>query len=73
MEELKETIKSIGSKKQPESDKIFLEFIKNLGLKAIDTLFIIYKKLRTSNMSLPADLTKAVIIPILKPGKQQKK
>jgi hypothetical protein len=45
MEELKEAIKNIGNKKQPEPDKIFVEFIKNLGPKAIDTLLVIYKKL----------------------------
>jgi hypothetical protein len=33
MEELKEAIKNISNKKQPGSDTIFPEFIKNLGLK----------------------------------------
>jgi hypothetical protein len=70
MEELKEAIKNTDNKKQQEPDKIFLAVIKNLGPKAIDTL---YKKLWTSNMILPADWTKALIIPILKSGKQQKK
>ena len=69
MEELKEAIKNISNRKQPEPDKIFVEFIKNLGPKAIDTLLIIYNEFRTSNMSLPAGWTKAMIIPILKPGK----
>ena len=45
------------------------EFIKSLGPKAIDTLLLIYNKYWTSKMSLTADWTKAVIIPILKPGK----
>jgi len=36
MEELKEAIKNIGNKKQPGPDKIFPEFIKNLGPKATD-------------------------------------
>jgi hypothetical protein len=67
--ELKEAIKNISNKKQPEPNKIFPEIIKNLGPNAIDTLLIIYNKFRTSNMSLPADWTKAVIIPILKRGK----
>jgi hypothetical protein len=69
VEELKEVIKDISNKKQPEPDKIFPRFIKNLGPKAINTLLIIYNKFRTSNMSLPVDWTKTVIIPILKPGK----
>jgi len=68
MEELKEAIKNNGNKKQPGPDKIFPEFIKNLGPKAIDILLLIYNKFWTSKMSLPADLTKGVIIPILKPG-----
>ena len=60
---------NITNKKQPGTDKIFPEFIKNLGPKATDTLLLIYNKFWTSKMNLPADWTKAVIIPILKPGK----
>ena len=69
MEELKEAIKNISNKKQPGPDKIFPEFIKNLGLKAIDILLLIYNKFWTSKMSLPADWTKGVFILILKQGK----
>jgi len=66
---LKEVIKNISNKKQPGPDKIFPEFIKNFGPKAIDTLLLIYNKYWTSKMSLPADWTKAMFILILKPGK----
>jgi len=69
MEELKEATKNISDKKQPGPDKIFPEFIKNLGSKATDTLLLACNKFWTSKMSLPADWTKAIIIPILKPGK----
>jgi len=41
MEELKEAIKNISNKKQPGPDKIFTEFIKNLGSKATDTLLLV--------------------------------
>jgi hypothetical protein len=67
--ELKEAVKDTSDKKQPEPDKIFLEFIKNLGPKAIDTLLIIYNKFQTSNVSLPADWTKDMNISVLKPRK----
>jgi len=66
---LKEAIKNISNKKQPGPDKIFPQFIKNLGPKVINTLLVIYNKYWTSKMSLPADWTKAVFILILKPGK----
>ena len=42
MEELKEAIKNISNKKQPEPDQIFPEFIKNLGPKAVHILHLIY-------------------------------
>ena len=70
MEELKEAIKNTSNKKQPGPDIIFPEFIKNLGPEAKDTLLFIYNKFWTCNMSLPADWTKPVIIPILKLRKQ---
>jgi len=73
MEEIKEAIKNISNKKQPEHDKIFSEFIKNLGPKAIDKLLLIYNKFCTSKICVPADWTKTMIIPILKPENQQKK
>jgi len=66
---LRQAIKNISNKKQPRSDKIFPEFIKNLGPKPIDTLLLICNKYWTSKMSLPADWTKVVFILILKPGK----
>jgi hypothetical protein len=69
MEVLKEATKNISNKKQPGPEKIFPEFIKNLGSKATDTLLLVCNKFWTSKMSLPADWTKAIIIPILKPGK----
>jgi hypothetical protein len=69
MEELKEAIKNISNKKQPEYDKIFPEFINNFGPNAIDTLLLIYNKFWTSKISLPADRTKTMIMLILKPGK----
>ena len=69
MEELKEKVTNTSNKKQPGPDKVFPEFITNLGPKVKDTLLIIYNKFWTSKMSLPADGTKTVIIPILKPGK----
>ena len=62
--ELKEAIKDISDKKQPEPDKVFPEFIKNLGPEAIDTLLIIYNKFQTSNVSLPADWTEDMNISI---------
>ena len=67
MEALKEAIKNISNKKQPGPDQKFPEFIKNLGLKAVDILFLIYNKFWTCKRSLPADSTKDVIILILKP------
>jgi len=69
MEELKEAIKNIRNKKQSGPDKIFPEFMKNLGSKATDTLLLVCNKFYTSKMSLPVDWTKAMIIPILKPDK----
>jgi len=72
MEELKETVTHNNNKKQPGPDKIFPEFIKNFGPKAKDTLLLVYNKFWTSKMSLPADWTKILIIPISKPGKPTK-
>ena len=66
---LKEAIKNINNKKQPGPDKIFPEFIKNFGTKAINTLLLIHNKYWTSKMNLPADWTKAMFILILKSGK----
>jgi len=72
MEESKEAVTNTNKKKQPGPDKIFPEFIKNFGSKAKDTLLFIYNKFWTSKMSLSADWTKTVIIPISKPGKPTK-
>ena len=72
MEELKEAVTNTNNKKQSGPDKIFPEFIKNFGPKAKDTMLLIYNKFWTSKMSLPADWTKTVIIPIPKPGKPTK-
>ena len=69
-EELQEAIKNTKSNKQPGADKIFPEFIKNLGPKAKMTLLNIYNTFWTEKMNLPTDWTKATVIPILKPGKQ---
>jgi hypothetical protein len=66
---VKGSMSNMSNTKQPEPDKTITEFIKNLGPKAIDTLLVLHNKFWTSNMSLPADWTNAVIIPILKPGK----
>jgi len=55
MEELQEAIKNISNKKQLGPDKIFPEFIKNLGPKATDIMLLICNKFWTSKMNLLAD------------------
>jgi len=69
MKVLKEAIKNLSNKKQPGLDKIFPQFIKNLGSKARDTLLLVCNKFWTSKISLPIERTKAMIILILKPDK----
>jgi len=54
---------------QPGPDNIFPEFIHNLGPKATKILITIYKKLWNSKDNLPDEWKKAIIVPILKPGK----
>jgi hypothetical protein len=68
-EELKEAIRNTKTKKQPGPDNIFPEFIYNLGPKATNILMTIYNKLWNSKDNLPDEWKKAIIIPILNPGK----
>jgi hypothetical protein len=68
-EELKEAIRNTKVKKPPGSDNILPEFIHNIGPKAIKILTVIYNKLWNSRDNLPDGLTKAIIVPTLKPDK----
>jgi hypothetical protein len=72
MKELKETVTSTYNKKQPGPHTVFPEFIKNFGPKTKDRLLLIHNMFWTSKMSLLADWTKTVIIPISKQGKPTK-
>jgi hypothetical protein len=60
---------TLATRSNQNLTKYSQNLLKNLGPEARDTLLIIYNKFRTSNMSLPADWAKAVVIPILKLGK----
>jgi len=59
-EELKEAIRNTKvKKKQPGPDNIFLEFIHNLGPKAIKILTTIYNKVWSSRDNLPDERKKS--------------
>ena len=65
--ELNSAINKMNSNKAPGPDKIFPEFIKHLGTKAKAVLLNFYNYVWKT--SVPAGWKKAVIIPVLKPGK----
>ena len=70
IQELNEAIRNTKNKKQPGDDQIFPEMVKNLGPAAKQMLLDIYNDFWVNDeLTLLADWTKAVVIPLLKPGK----
>ena len=65
--ELDTAIQKTKNNTAPGPDKIHPEFIKHLGPKARNALLKFYNSIW--NTSIPANWKKAIIIPVLKPGK----
>mgnify|MGYP000415626391 CR=1 FL=1 len=56
-------------KKKAGPDKIFPEFLRNLGLSAKRSVLELYNNIWNGKYSIPSEWRKAIVIPILKPNK----